>query len=107
MPIRQETNDAKRFGAKADQGLHVERFEARIDADPVARLEPTREVHGLSVDENQLHFRVGDAERLDHMLDRGVGSTVDDEVPLTPPSRQELVELLVETESWHVGEDFS
>ena len=56
------------------------------------------EVHRLAVDQQEIHFGVRHAGRLDQILDRGADGEPSLYWPVAVARRQEVVELRVETE---------
>lgn len=56
-------------------------MEDGVDADVIVGVDDGREIHRLAVDEDQFHFGVRDAQRLDEVFDglwfgEGVGQSV-------------------------------
>jgi hypothetical protein len=70
VDVDDEADVAERLGTQAVDLPDVERLEHRIDGDPVARPRATSEVDGLAVHEDKVDLCVGDAGRLDDVLDR-------------------------------------
>ncbi len=69
MHIEHEPRIAKRLRTQSRQPGDIERLEDRVDADPVAVLNPVGEIHRLAVHQNEIDLDVGHAEGLDAVLD--------------------------------------
>jgi len=76
----------------------VQALEHGVDRHAVAVAERMAEAHRFAVDEDQVHLRVGHAQRLDGVLDRRAAVERVGEIPLASRRRQEVVEFLVEAE---------
>ncbi len=76
MRVEQESEAAQRLGPHLRDRGDVEALEDGVDADTVAGGDLVIEPHGCAVDENEVHFRVGDAEVLDQRED-GARSAAD------------------------------
>ena len=69
----------------------VQRFKDRVNTDPVPVLQDMLKLHGFSMDQNKVHFRVGHAKGLDHVFDRLASLGQDLAVDFLSGSRQEIV----------------
>ena len=68
MRIRSEPRLAEWLGTYARNRSDVERFEHRVDRDPIAIADAIREIDRLGVDDHEIHFGMWNACRLDHVL---------------------------------------
>src|SRR5262245_27143713 len=96
MCIREEPRLAQRLGSHTCDRSDVERFEHRIDRDSVAVADTIREIHGLAVDNHQIHFGMRNARRFDQVLDRGLSIEAAHDGHEAVPPRQEIIQLGVE-----------
>src|SRR5213594_1692778 len=70
MSIEDETNLSQWVWAQPNEWSDVERFEDRIDADPITIPHDVRETHRVTFHQNQIDFGGRHTERFDHFLDR-------------------------------------
>lgn len=95
MAIEEERGPAERLPPYAEKARNVEALELRVHREPVAIAEAGRELHRLSVEEDELDLDVGHPERFDRVFDcwrplKGVG-----DLPLAPPRGEEVVQFPV------------
>src|SRR5215510_12874862 len=74
MSVQHELRLAQGFWAQRRSRRHIESFEHRVDADPVAVPDAIVEAHRLAVGEDEINLGVRHAQRFDSVLDRGGSS---------------------------------
>lgn len=94
--VAHEFGLAQGLGPESRHVLYVQRLEDRIHADSVAVGYDVTEVHGATVYENEVDFRVRHAERFDQVLDAPLAITGVLDVCLAHLPREEVVEFFVE-----------
>ena len=62
MHIEYEAGITERFGPQSGQSRNVKRLEDRVNADPVAVLNPVGEIDRFSVHQDEIDLRVGHSE---------------------------------------------
>ena len=70
MHVYDETRDAQRLRAEPHERRAFDRLEHRINGDALAAAKPVIENDRAAIDEDDIDFGVGDADRLDRILDR-------------------------------------
>ena len=95
MHVQHKTDHAQRLRPDPADRLDVEGFKHRIDANPVAIPNDVGEIHGSAIDQNQIHFGMRHAQRLDQILDRSPPLELVAEINLAPLQRQKIVQFLV------------
>ena len=85
--------------AQVEQGADVDAFELRIDRNAVAGLQAPGEADRDPVDQDQFDLGMRHADRLDDMLEAGLGGAGQIEVAIAPFGGDEIVQLLVEPEA--------
>src|SRR5262249_35748098 len=97
MHISEEPWLAQRLGPYGRDRPDVERLEHRVNGDSIAIVYAGREIDGLAVDDYQIDFGMRNARCFDQVLDRrlSIEEALDSHEAL--PSRQEVIQLGVET----------
>ncbi len=94
--VKDEARLAQRPRAEVHDHRDIQSLEDRVDADAVAIPEAVVEPDGAAIDENEVDLGMGDAARLDLVLDRRPPEEGPDHVALPVADREKVVQLGVE-----------